>query len=500
MVDVDQQKGGTDKNARLEDYVHYEGFNTLSGLNLYLVVVADGGGNIAPDHAAKLAVDTIFNECKRSMENKPLDMILGSLQAANQAVYQQTRGEDYVGLTVVVVMDDRLFIGQAGKLTRAYLIQNNQKVTLLTLQSDLQSDRCLGDGEDHPDLIVEQFKDTIKLGERIMLCSDGLFDPPEESAKEASIKQKIIKKVEEQIPVIGQYDDIRGSAKHLSSIAKGMDVTDDITIAVLGFGRKQKGFPVAILAGIIVFFIFVIVGLSVLTYVPKVQLASPDLGVVHIITGNLNTIDLKTNVLTPSGQIINPGTTLQVTSDGPVNLELRTRPNDLSENTNLIKGTNLYLGKAAQVNLTSINLSPFNTENQPTDPTLLDQTRISLIDGQLLIISNGNRNFTILVPVQNGKENIEILLNSGGKGVLGAKVNNSTLEVYCILGNCQFLSPKEQLKSFSSTSKALFNLNNSTILNQDRPMADSETKEWLDLCQNAQLPNINLPEVCNFSQ
>ncbi len=498
--DIDQQKGSTNKNAIQQDYVEKGIIKTASGFSIYLAIVADGGGSIAPERAAKLAVDTIFAECKRGKEKKIVDLLRNAISVANQVVYQQNHGKDYVGVTVIAVKDDRVFLGQVGQLTRAYLVRNNQMVIQLPEQGQVQSDICLGDGPNSLEILVEQVKEIIKHGERLILCSDGLFDPPDENENQTDIRQKIIQKVLEQIPLVGQYDDIRGSARHLSSIAKGMDVNDDITVFVLGFGRKQKSNAIPILATIIGVVILVIIGIVTLFLIPKAPVPIPDLGVAFIVKGNANAIDPKTNLTTPLQQVINPGTIFQVSANEALNLELESRTDPQSANTTLIEGINLYLVPGTEATLSTINLAQSNTQNQPTDPTRLNETRINLISGQLLVVSTAPRNFVILAALKNGKGNLEILLNSGAKGILGVRVKNLMLEVYCLQGNCQFSLNNNQLQSLVSPGESVFDLSNSTISSKDQPVPDSDMKDWTNICQSAQLPNTNLSAACNLTR
>ena len=178
LVDFDQQKNSLGKSIPQQDYVDKGNVITASGLKLYLAAVADGGGDNAPEQAAKLAVDTLFTEVRRRTERNPIDVLRNALLAANQLVYQQTRGKDYVGLTVIAVKDDQLYYAQVGKMTRAYFVNNNQKVTLLPSQSELHSDRCLGDEPEDPGIVVGAYSGAIKQGERVILCSDELLSPP----------------------------------------------------------------------------------------------------------------------------------------------------------------------------------------------------------------------------------------------------------------------------------------------------------------------------------
>jgi serine/threonine protein phosphatase PrpC len=495
MTDVDQQIGSTDKDATIED--QFAKGVSIGGL--FVSIVADGGGKNAPTDAAKLTIDTILAECGRRKGHAPLDILRYSLHAANKAVYELSHGDDYVGVTITAIKDDRLYIGQAGNITRAYLVGNNSKPTPILSQSDSQSETCLGDRPDQTDINVEQFKDTLKQGERIIVCSDGLFDPPDDP-KNPKIKTEIIEKLIKEMPFIGHYNDIRGSAKHLSSIAKGMDVTDDITVLVIGFGRKPREISKPMLFTIFGIAALTVITLAVILLTPKASIPPTDLGVAYLVTGNANLIDAQNNVTTQSGQIVAAGATIQVSPNGPVNVALETRSDAQVADLTFIPGVSLYLAQTTVANFTMINLASYTIENKPTDPNLLNQTQIALLEGQLLIVSNGNRNYVILISNQNGKAEIRIQLNAGGKGILGVKRTNTSLEVYCLQGICQLLLADNQSQLLSAPGKSIIDLGIANIATKDQPIMESDMNNWISICQNAQLPNVTQSENCNLSK
>lgn len=483
LVDVDQQKGSADKNAIIEDYcVPYDPkekgkalIETATGLKLFVAVVADGGGKIAPHRAAKLAVDTILEEVRRSKEANPISILRNALSVANQAVYQLANGEDYVGLTIVVMKDDRIYTGQAGKLTRAYLVKNSREKE--QIQSNLNDVICLGDMLDNPNMLVED-KGVIKRGERIIMCSDGLFDPPTDPSR-PDIRGEIEAKVEKEIPIVGQYDDIRGAARHLSSIGKGMDVGDDITVVVLGFGRKPAKPSTAVIA-ISSFVIVALLIVILIISIPRPQPPRPpDLGVTVLIKGN------------SVAQLVYPGDEFQ--ADGPANLKLETRPNLTSGTPEIIQGIDLYLADKTDVSFDAINLASFSgAKNQPTDPALLNTTQIILKNGRILIVSDGNRKYAILIPVQD--KFIQIILNYGGKGILGVTRNGAGVETYCLKGNCQVLPIKGDAISFFSPRKTNMDINTPNNIPLGEPITEADWKLWNTLCNGGQ------PGSCDLSK
>jgi serine/threonine protein phosphatase PrpC len=474
QVDVDQQKGSIDKNASLEDYCKSETIITASGIKYFLAIVADGGGKVAPDHAAKLAVDTIFENFKKSKENDPAKLLRASLASANLAVYQLTNGDDYVGLTIIVIKQNHFFVGQVGNLSRAYLVRDNAK-DAIKLISDKESEVCLGDAANTPNIYTES-NIVIKRGERIILCSDGLFNPPEGKNSIGGSKE-IAEKIEHEIPVVGQYDDVRGSARHLSSIAKGMDATDDITVMVLGLGRKKQGSSKIYLIASI----FIAIALLIAAIVIAIQhTQSPlpqDLGVAVLMNGNSSEKDIEPEA--------------SYTADGPTHFMLATRPNAQSTDVESIQGINLYLANQTNIIFNTLNYAS-TIGNQATDPSLLNTTKISLTNGQILIVSDGTREYIVIIPVQ--ASNLQLILNSGAKGVMGVSEQGPILEVDCLQGDCSLTPPKGDSISLATASKSTIDLSNSSALSSTEPIVDADWKIWDAICTG------NQPVSCDLSK
>jgi serine/threonine protein phosphatase PrpC len=484
-VDIDQQKGSLDKKVPIQDYCQSKNIMTPSGLKVFLSIVADGGGEDAPDVAAKLAVDTIFDEFARTSEKDLDNILLHSLTLANQAVYQQNHGVDYVGITIIAINKDNLLhIGQAGQLTRAYLVQKNQEEIITFLS---ESDDCLGDKPTQADFKVNQFKGPIKRGERIVICSDGLFEPPEDGQTTRETIEKVRVKIRTEIPIVGQYDEIRGSARHLSSIAKGLDVRDDITVVVLGLGRKSAKPSKNILAAGIAAMALLLVVLAVLTLPPQQPPRPPDLGLAVLFSGNASSVDPQTGSQKSIAQfsLIDPGTTLLVSNESPIELKLKRRTDIQGTNTVGISGVDLYLSEQSEASLTTLDMASLSGD-KPTDPLLLNLTEITLNKGQLLIVSDGSRKYTVLIPSQKKDKNIQVVLASGGAGILGVRLQVPNLEIYCLQGTCQFIPIKGETVTLLSPGETNIDTSNFSVLSVNVSVIDADWQIWNSICNSSQ--------------
>ena len=145
-----------------------------------------------------------------------------------------------------------------------------------------------------------------------------------------------------------------------------MNSSDDITVMVLGFGRKPKGLSpivLAIVGGVAVLSILIIFAFL---RAPK-PLPPQDVGAVFLLKGAV--LDTSKNPSQSYGDLatINNEETINV-SDGPADLQLEP---DVRTNNQPIVGINLYLSKTTTLNLTRINLNSVDPQGQPTDPSLL---------------------------------------------------------------------------------------------------------------------------------
>jgi PPM family protein phosphatase len=171
-----------------------------------LAVVADGMGGLQyGEEASRVAVAVFLAEYGREQGNKPIcDRLLHALTVANAAVYDlaySKSGKDLdLGTTLVatVVLKNKLFWVSVGD-SRIYLYRNKQLEQLTTdhiyanhLQADVDQGRLSQEEADQnpernyltsylglPEIAeVGCSQDSIQLksGDRLVLCSDGLYD------------------------------------------------------------------------------------------------------------------------------------------------------------------------------------------------------------------------------------------------------------------------------------------------------------------------------------
>jgi protein phosphatase len=170
-------------------------FSNSSGYRL--LVVADGmGGHRAGATASHVAVDAI-GEVFEAFDGEPESMLARALETANQRVYQMaTENEELrgMGTTAVALLfgpDGGSWVAHVGD-SRAYryrdarlepLTRDHSVVAELERRGLITSDeaaahprrneilRCVGV---HPEVEVEISEIELEVGDRFLLCSDGL--------------------------------------------------------------------------------------------------------------------------------------------------------------------------------------------------------------------------------------------------------------------------------------------------------------------------------------
>jgi serine/threonine protein phosphatase PrpC len=170
-----------------------------------LFVVCDGmGGHAAGEVAAELGVRTIREVYFASQGQDVITSIAQAVKAANDAIYTLARNHtEYSGMgttcVTVVISGGRAYIVNIGD-SRAYIIRDRQmrqvtqdhswvaeqvKIGLLTEeQARVHAHRnvitrSLGT---QPNITADLFVETLREGDRVLLCSDGLHGYVEEEA------------------------------------------------------------------------------------------------------------------------------------------------------------------------------------------------------------------------------------------------------------------------------------------------------------------------------
>jgi len=164
-----------------------------------LLIVADGmGGHAAGEIASRLAVETLYRQYydEDDVPLPPAIRLERAVTEANLSVYEQAVTVDAqsgMGTTLVaaVVHEGRVLIANVGD-SRAYLIRDGQatqitndhswvaeQVKLGTITEDQAQThayrnlvtRCLGH---RPGMQVDIFEHRLRIGDVLLLCSDGL--------------------------------------------------------------------------------------------------------------------------------------------------------------------------------------------------------------------------------------------------------------------------------------------------------------------------------------
>ncbi len=178
-----------------QDYV-YSTEQPIGNLpNLFLV--ADGmGGHNAGDYASKLAVSTIIEQAADADETDPARVLDLAISVANAVVWRSAEGSPELagmGTTVVaaVVDGDHLYVANVGD-SRLY-VANDTEMKQITRDHSWVEEMVKRGGLDreearnHPDkniitravgvesgVRIDFFDYTLKDGEKILMCTDGL--------------------------------------------------------------------------------------------------------------------------------------------------------------------------------------------------------------------------------------------------------------------------------------------------------------------------------------
>lgn len=184
---------------------------SLSGkipLTYGLYIVADGmGGHAAGEDASDLAINAAMNALLEAVRNlqqadgsQMQAIVKQACLAANQAVYnERTQRNSDMGTTIVAALriGDRVAVGNIGD-SRAYLI-NAQAIRPITIDHSLVQ-RLIDTGQispaearshpqrnliykvvgDRPTVEPDAFDVRIQPGDRLLLCSDGLWEMVED--------------------------------------------------------------------------------------------------------------------------------------------------------------------------------------------------------------------------------------------------------------------------------------------------------------------------------
>ena len=227
------------KREMNQDYM-YTSENAVGKLpNLFLV--ADGmGGHKAGEYASRFTVEKIVETIETSGQTEPVAAMKEAVEAANRGLLEEA-GRDAakagMGTTVVAatVIGDHLHVANVGD-SRLYLI-NHEAIRQITRDHSLVEEMVrLGemdkaDAKDHPDkniitravgvlpeVTADFFEISLKPGDEILMCSDGLTN---------MIEDDEIRHI-----VLGQRDIVE-KAEKLIETANRNGGKDNITVVLI---------------------------------------------------------------------------------------------------------------------------------------------------------------------------------------------------------------------------------------------------------------------------
>lgn len=221
-----------------QDYIFTSEISVGKLENLFLV--ADGmGGHNAGDYASKYTVETIVEQIERSTESSPVKVLERAIQSANTHIRKKSRenaGLNGMGTTVVAatIRDGQMCVANVGD-SRLYVV--NQEIKQITQDHSLVEEMVRMGGikreqaRSHPkkniitraigaedELEVDFFQVTLKKGDFVLMCSDGLTNMIED----------------EEIRMILQGpSDIVGKAEALVAAANNNGGKDNIAVILI---------------------------------------------------------------------------------------------------------------------------------------------------------------------------------------------------------------------------------------------------------------------------
>lgn len=179
-----------------------------------LAVVADGvGGNKGGDVASRLAVETIVDFYKKDSNT---NILKEAFLRANAVILEKARIMGLDGMattcTAVLIKGDNMHLAHVGD-SRAYLLRNEDLVRLTSDHALPDTNMLLNALGIKKEFYVEEQTLTLRRGDRILLCTDGLYryfehDELERELKRNDLPEKIIDSLIEKALKAGGADNI----------------------------------------------------------------------------------------------------------------------------------------------------------------------------------------------------------------------------------------------------------------------------------------------------
>ena len=226
------------KRKMNQDYV-FVSENPVGNLpNLF--VVADGmGGHNAGDYASSHAVQTLVDEIRRDADFNPIKVIRHAIETANTEILERSRREEHLrgmGTTIVVctVVGHYAYVANVGD-SRLYVIQgeihqvtkDHSLVQEMVRMGEIKPEEARNHPDKNiitravgvlPEVTADFFEISLKPGDEILMCSDGLTN---------MIEDDEIRHI-----VLGQRDIVE-KAEKLIETANRNGGKDNITVVLI---------------------------------------------------------------------------------------------------------------------------------------------------------------------------------------------------------------------------------------------------------------------------
>lgn len=224
------------KRAINQDFIYTS--NTSIGLLPNLFLVADGmGGHKAGDFASRKTIEIMVEEIEGNSKESPVVVLRESIEKANDVIYRlATRDEDMEGMGTTLVaaslIGDRLQVANVGD-SRLYVI--GDKIAQITVDHSLVEemvrvgtiDKEMARSHPRKNIITRAvgvmptvqpdfFTVTLKKGEQVLLCTDGLTNMLEDEEISKIVKSQGT--VEEKVKALVTEANRRGGKDNISVV------------------------------------------------------------------------------------------------------------------------------------------------------------------------------------------------------------------------------------------------------------------------------------------
>ena len=469
-IDADQQNSAVTKNAPQNDRWRAEEITPHRTPPFTLIIVADGEGGQGAGEVANQAVGIAFAEAMLRRDD-PLPRLLRHLVSQMNEVISQRGTDALVGLTLGAVQGDTLYLIQAGAQTRCYRVRGEKSVQPITAETDTP----LGRHTALPSLPIDSYK--LKRGDKLVFCTDGLFAGDLVTAADMG--------------KIDRYEDVKGSARHLSALAMGRNVADNVTVVVAAYGRKSR-LPIRTLTfeliGLIAAAAIVGFGAFLIARYARILPRPPDLGIAVLAGGRAQQVE--------QFQVIYPGSDINAAPGSSIHLSLKHRESLQSGLTTSIPNLDLYLGAGSFANLASLDVQGFvDAPNAIIQPT--DLTELHLYAGRMLVLSQGTRTFYVW-PGELDLSAPPLIILRGEQAALGVTREENRVEAFCLRGSCAIHSGNRSLP-LPTPGKVTFSADTETLDSLiPASLEAADWKAWQDLCMELKTNREALTGACQM--